>query len=166
MSHAEGVDWETVYTNHGRELLAYLLRLVHDTETASDLLQDSFVQAMRAERDLRDPTRIRPWLYRIATHAAYRHLRRRRLVTMVPFSKADRLTVLGADAGDQQLHSALATLSADQAAALLLHHQQGFTRREIAEMTGVTEEAVKSRLDRGRANFIAAYRRLERGLAR
>jgi RNA polymerase sigma factor (sigma-70 family) len=85
---------------------------------------------------------------------------------MVPFTHADQLAVLGADAQDHQIHGALATLSADQAAALLLHHQQGFTRREIAEMTGVSEEAVKSRLDRGRANFVAAYRRLERGLAR
>jgi DNA-directed RNA polymerase specialized sigma24 family protein len=42
----------------------------------------------------------------------------------------------------------------------------GFSRAEAARILGITEEAVKSRLARGRLNFAAAYKRLERGLAR
>lgn len=160
------VDWESAYAEHARGLAAYLLRMVHDTEGAADLVHDTFIEAIRAENDLRDRDKLRPWLYRIATRAAYRHLRRRRVLRLVRLAEAEGLNVAAADAIDLQVHSALAAIGTDQASALLLHHQQGFTRREIAQVAGVSEEAVKSRLARGRANFIAAYRRLERGLAR
>jgi len=43
---------------------------------------------------------------------------------------------------------------------------EGRSRSEIAAHLGISEEGVKSRLARGRLNFAAAYRRLERGLAR
>jgi len=49
---------------------------------------------------------------------------------------------------------------------MLVLRERGFTRDEIAEMSGVSPETVKSRLARGEANFVAAYRRLERGLVR
>lgn len=69
----------------------------------------------------------------------------------------------GADADALQVHQALATLAPAQAATLLLHYQPDLSPREIPDITGVGEEAMKSRLARGRANFIAAYRRLDRG---
>ena len=49
--------------------------------------------------------------------------------------------------------------SADQAAALVLHYAHGFTRAEIAELVGRSEETVKSRIARGRRAFLAAYDR-------
>jgi len=58
------------------------------------------------------------------------------------------------------------SIPADQAATLLLFYESGFARGEIADLLNVSEETVKSRLARGRKNFMAAYRRLERGLAR
>ena len=64
------------------------------------------------------------------------------------------------------MRSALDAIPFDQATTLLLHYHAGFRRGEIARMHGVSEETVKSRLARGRRNFMAAYRRLERGLAR
>ena len=160
------VDWEGAYDAHAHQLLAYLTRLVHNTETARDLLQDTFVRAIRAERDLRDQERLPAWLYRIATNLAYRHLRRSRRLAFVPFVYAERIAVDGADSIALDVHAALNALAPEQAAALLLHYQQGFSRREIADICGIGEEGVKSRLARGRANFLAAYARLDRGRAR
>jgi DNA-directed RNA polymerase specialized sigma24 family protein len=44
--------------------------------------------------------------------------------------------------------------------------ERGFSRGEIAAICGIGEEAVKSRLARGEATFVAAYHRLERNLVR
>jgi RNA polymerase sigma-70 factor (ECF subfamily) len=58
------IAWEEIYQAHGRELLIYLTRLTHDPATAEDLLQDTFVKAIAAARDLRDTGALRAWLYR------------------------------------------------------------------------------------------------------
>jgi DNA-directed RNA polymerase specialized sigma24 family protein len=44
-----------------------------------------------------------------------------------------------------------------QAVVLLLHYHAGFSRKEIATMTSVSEEGIKSRLARGRARFKAEW---------
>jgi DNA-directed RNA polymerase specialized sigma24 family protein len=61
---------------------------------------------------------------------------------------------------------ALGSISDAAAATLLLFYVHGFDRHELAAMLDVSEEAIKSRLARGRRDFMAAYKRLERGLAR
>jgi RNA polymerase sigma-70 factor (ECF subfamily) len=163
VAHADAPpDWEDVYETHARRLAGYLTRLVHDRETAADLMQETFARAMENHAELREAAALRSWLYTIATRLAVR-LRRGALLRFVPLLSAPLI----ADEFEPDalyVHEALASIPADQAAALLLHHQQGFTRHEIAGVLNLSDEGVKSRLARGRANFIAAYRRLERGL--
>jgi RNA polymerase sigma-70 factor (ECF subfamily) len=120
---------------------------------------------MRSADQLRDRSAARAWLYRIAANLARNELGRRKLIAFLPFTE-QRGADDAFDAEAAQIHHALRSIPADQAIALVLHYQRGFSRAEVAELVGISEEGVKSRLARGRANFIAAYQRLERGLAR
>ena len=160
-----GTDWDELYGRHAEELIRFVLKLTGDRERAADLVHDTFVRAMRSSNQLRDPLAVRAWLYKIAANLTRNELRRRNLIGFLPFrdepGSADAF-----DAEAAQIHQALRSIPADQAVALVLHYQRGFSRAEVAELTGVSEEGAKSRLARGRANFIAAYRRLDRGLAR
>ena len=104
----------------------------------------------------------RSWLFRISTNLAHDHHRRQRAATV---SLAD---VASADDGftdptGRLIHQVLAALPFHEATTLLLHYESGFSRQEISEMEGVTEEAVKSRLRRGRAHFIRLYDQLQGG---
>jgi RNA polymerase sigma-70 factor, ECF subfamily len=160
------VDWAREYDEHAREILAYLTRLTADRDVASELLQDTFVRGMHSESSIRDPKALRAWLYRTATNLAHNDRRRRALVRFLPF-RGDEHAPRGAfDPESEQVQRALRAIAPDHAAALLLFYVHGFSRHEIAEMYGVGEEAVKSRLARGRRDFMASYRRMERGLAR
>jgi DNA-directed RNA polymerase specialized sigma24 family protein len=58
------------------------------------------------------------------------------------------------------LHGALRALSGKLATTLLLHYESAFSRQEIAAMDGISEEAVKSRLARGRVAFAREFTRL------
>lgn len=159
------LDWDELYRRHAEELVRFAVKVLGDREHAADLAHETFVQAMRAEGQLRDPAAVRPWLFRIAANRAKNELRRRKLIGFLPFTGQERAPAEAFDVEAELVHRALRAIPADQAVALALHHHQGFTRREVAAMTGVGEEAVKSRLSRGRANFMSAYRRLEQGLA-
>lgn len=157
------LDWERLYEAHASQLQRYLAKLLGEREAATELMQDTFVRAMRAE--IRDAGAVRTFLFRTATNLALSRARRGRLLAFLPFSGREVAPGGAYDVEAAQVRRALGSIPADQAATLLLHYQSGFTRAEIAEMQGVGEEAVKSRLARGRKAFVAAYRRLQRGLA-
>jgi RNA polymerase sigma-70 factor, ECF subfamily len=160
------IDWDALYERHAEELVRFMVKLLGDRERAADLVHDSFMRAMRAQDELRDRGAARAWLYKIAVNLARNELQRRSLISFLPFGGDERGASDAFDAEAAQVHEALRSIPSHQAIALVLHYQSGFSRAEIAALTGVTEEGVKSRLARGRANFIAAYQRLERGLAR
>ena len=159
VSRETGLPWRELYDAHAAELVGYLWRLTGDREAATDLMQDTFIAGMRDERGLREPTKARAWLFRIGTRLAIKRLRRARLIAFVPFLGTERSTEGVPDVEALAVRDAMRSISADQAAALVLHYAHGFTRAEIAELVGRSEETVKSRIARGRRAFLAAYDR-------
>lgn len=164
--YAMTVDWAGVYERHAGEITSYLSRYVGDRELASELMQETFVRGIRSEPSIREPAAIRGWLFQTATNLALNERRRRALFRFLPFSGLERSPREAFDPAAAQVNAALRSISSDQAAALLLRYHSGFSTGEIAAMLDLSEETVKSRITRGRQNFMAAYRRLERGLAR
>lgn len=155
-SPAVNPDWSALYSEHAAGLVSFLRKLTGDAEVANELMQETFVRAIRrsGEMELRSG---RAWLFRIAANLARDHLRRRQLVRFVPFSgrEPDPRRIADPDAG--LVHRALRELPETLSVTLLLHYDAGFSRKEIAEMHGVTEEAVKARLARGRDAFARAF---------
>ena len=159
VSRETGLPWRQLYEAHAAELVGYLWRLTGDREVATDLMQDTFIAGMRDQGALRDVAKARGWLFRIATRLAIKRLRRARLVAFVPFAGTERSTEGVPDVEALAVRDAMRSISVDQAAALVLHYAHGFTRAEIAELVGRSDETVKSRLARGRRAFLAAYDR-------
>lgn len=122
-------------------------------------MQETFLIAMRDEAQLRDPDKARAWLYRIATRLAVPRLQRRRLIAFLPFTGRETSEAGRPDLERIAVRQALGALSPEQAAAVVLHYAHGFTRAEIAQITGRSEETVKSRIARGKRAFLAAYER-------
>ena len=153
------LPWRELYDAHAAEIVGYLWKLTGDREVATDLMQDTFIAGMRDEQALREPGRARAWLFRIATRLATKRRRRARLIAFVPFAGTERSAEGRPDVEALAVRDAMRSISADQAAALVLHYAHGFTRAEIAELVGRSEETVKSRIARGRRAFLAAYDR-------
>ncbi len=153
------LPWRELYDAHAAELVGYLWKVTGDREVATDLMQDTFIAGMRDERALREPAKARAWLYRIATRLAIKRLRRARLIAFVSFVGTEPSSEGAPDIEGFAVREAMGAISPDQAAALVLHYAHGFTRVEIAELVGRSEETVKSRIARGRRAFLAAYDR-------
>ncbi|HEV2249044.1 MAG TPA: RNA polymerase sigma factor [Candidatus Limnocylindria bacterium] len=151
--------WRELYDAHASELAGYLWKLTGDREVATELMQDTFILGLRDEGALREPARVRAWLFRIATRLAIKRRRRDRLIAFVPFAGTERSTGGIPDVESLAVRDAMRSISTDQAVALVLHYAHGFTRAEIAALVGRSEEAVKSRIARGRRAFLAAYDR-------
>lgn len=121
-------------------------------------MQDTFERAMRSRGGV-DESTLRPWLYRIATNAVTDHLRRRRRIAFLPFPASHPDPREHFDADRDAVREALRAIAPEEAIALVLRLHEGFSRAEIAQLTGVSERTVKDRLERGRESFARAYRK-------
>jgi RNA polymerase sigma-70 factor (ECF subfamily) len=160
-------DWDYVYSQNADALLRFARRLTKSTDEAADIVQEAFLRAIRSASPPDEDHQLTSWLYRIVANLIIDRWRRRRLL-MVPLDKVrGSVEPTAPDRSDLVLvRQALQSIPPDQAVALVLRLTEGRSRAEIAATLAISEEGVKSRLARGRLNFAAAYRRLERGLAR
>ncbi len=143
------------WTAHQRELRAFLRHALHDESVVDDVLQDTFLKALRAGRDfcrLDDP---RAWLYRVARNTltdrlrtAHRHDPLDGLADELAQPEAEPAAAVDALAGC--LERVLGELAADDALILRACDLDGMTQREFAERHGLSLAAAKSRLLRAR----------------
>lgn len=128
---------------------------------AEDLTQETFLAAVRELKKGRRPETPIPWIYGIARHKLLDHYRRSekagRLVPTVDADIAELAVDADPDPGRDQIVAALDAVPASQRAALVLHHLDGFSMREIVDLLGKSEKAVESLLGRGRESLRRAY---------
>ncbi len=153
---------ERLYQDYQRPILAYLLRLVGQRETAEDLCQETFVKALRGWAHRDSQANAAAWLYRIATNTAYDHLRRCRRVCFTPLLETTPTpnpthAIEACLAESEPVRAALARLPLRYRVPLVLHTCLGHSLQEVATMLGCSEAAAKMRLFRARERFRKVY---------
>lgn len=142
---ASGDDaaFATFVKRHQAAVFRFVSAIAPSQAEAEDTFQDAFLSAWRAAGSFRGEAEARAWLLTIARNAVYR-LRRRRSGEPSEFASIDEL---GQRAG-------WGVPDPEAEAARL----EGFSGKEVAEMTGLTIPAMKSRLHRARLALTAAVK--------
>ena len=144
------------------QLFALVVRMVPDRDQASDVTQEAFFSAYRNLRSFRGGS-VKSWLNRIAVNAAMDTQRARKRRPVQPYPEledeswqppatedADPVHTALTTERTHALNAALAAITPDQRAAIVLFDIEGYDYAEIADMTGVSLGTVKSRIHRGR----------------
>jgi len=134
---------------HGR-LRRYMMNSFQlQPADVDDLLQETWLDACRGLRHLRQPASLRPWLYRVARNKALKHLRRhKRMVDLagVTIQIAAPSQPEPEGPSDMDLGSAVARLSAAHREVVLLRYGEGLSYEEIASAVECSIGTVRSRL--------------------
>ncbi|MDZ7644444.1 MAG: RNA polymerase sigma factor [Woeseiaceae bacterium] len=157
--------FEVLYRRHNDALYRYLLRLCNNRDTAADLFQEAWSKVIKARSRYRPTARFNTWLYRIARNCFIDHLRRNKRYGDGPPDDPDSRAAPGPgpDIGAEQararekLLAILETLPMEQRDAFLLREEAGLSVDDIATMTGVGHETVKSRLRYATRKLRAAF---------
>ena len=127
------------------ELLATARLLTRNEDDARDVAQATLELGLRHLRSLRDPAKLRAWLFAIEAREASRW--RRRLGGAFSLDKAmDELVDPASDAGSVALRVAIARLPRRERFAVALHYLAGLPVRETAVAMRVSENTVKTHL--------------------
>lgn len=152
---------------HKGKIYGLTLRLTGSAEDAMDLTQETFFNAWRGLPRFHGQSKFSTWLYRLATNAAIDFLRRekrRGAVTTVslyaeeepqraldiPDHRFTPQTELERKELQEAIQRGLGRLSDEHRQALVLREVNGLSYAEIAQVLGVEEGTVKSRISRAR----------------
>ena len=143
--------------------------IVENSADASDVLQDVFVKVFKGIKGFNGASSLRTWIYRIAVHEASNHRRswiRRHWREPISMDDAESPSAVAAAESasserrpDQVLEQAeremvvrqaLASLAPPYRTVVVLREIEGLPYEEIAQVLGLAEGTVKSRLLRGR----------------
>jgi RNA polymerase sigma-70 factor (ECF subfamily) len=152
---------------HKAPLYRFIRRYVGHDDDAFDILQDSFVSAWTALKRF-DPQRpFAVWLRQIALNKCRDHARRRVLRAIVRYVSGDHddapagarwanpEAALRVDETLQQLDAAIVSLPVTLREPLILCVFENLSHRETAQLLGISEKAVETRLYRAKRELAA-----------
>jgi RNA polymerase sigma-70 factor (ECF subfamily) len=151
------VEW--LFRTYMPAVQGIISRLVGPTPDFEDLVQTTFVEALRTLSGFRGEAKLSTWLCRIAVHVAQHHLRAGKIRRHVPLElvaddDAAPASLSSSSNVDQtidrrrlalKLHTALDSLAPKKRVALLLYVVEGRSVEEVAELMGATQTATRSR---------------------
>ena len=143
--------FDQLYARHRAPLYRYFIRQVNNPATANYLYQGAWEKIIKARHSFRPKAPFKVWMYRIAHNHLVDHFRRLRPEDSV---EPDTLTDTQPDPSkgaieneqNELLRAGINALPVDQRNTLLLKLESGLKMEEIASVTGVGRETVKSRL--------------------
>lgn len=154
------------YERSARSLWAYLARVSGDPALADDLVQESFVRFLTAARSpLIEEGEVagRRYLFRIGSNLLRDHWRRPRTASLeeVPeeFFSTDGMNEAHDEAAS--LTPALAKMRPRERQLLWLAHAEGYSHKEIAEVTGLASASIRLLLFRARHKIAKLLRDAE-----
>jgi RNA polymerase sigma-70 factor, ECF subfamily len=171
----EGAFNELVIT-YQRRVFALVFRMLGRRDEAEDLAQEVFVQVFKAIDQFRGDSKLSTWIYRIAVNLCKnrtKYLSRRHandqddvdaMADRLPFSAAKGVSVGGISRPDELVEGmqlevvvkrAIAQIEPEFREVLILRDVEDMSYEEIAEVTGLADGTVKSRIHRARAQLRA-----------
>ena len=146
-----------------RERLQHFVRkIVNDADEAENIVQEAFAEAYRQIGDFRGEAKVSTWLFSIARHLAYGHLRKTKRHN---YKEHETIEFLQAEQGDPDtvtqtaverserkgiVHDALQELPDHYRRVVQLRDLEEKSTAEVAEELGLTEVNVRVRLHRAR----------------
>jgi RNA polymerase sigma factor (sigma-70 family) len=147
------------YDRYAGPLYVFCQAMLREPADAADVVQDTFVIAAPRMSALRDPQRLRPWLYTVARNECLRRLRARSL--QAPLEEAPDVTDEAADVATDMEKAELRTLVREalpgvgpaEQEVLDLQLRHGLAGSEVASVLGVSRNHAHALMSRARVQL-------------
>ncbi len=145
--------FDDIVTVYHQDMYRYAAWLSRDKSIAEDVVQEALLRAWKSLDALRDDSAAKQWLLTIVRRENARYFERRRLETVDVDNLTPSQEALLAEAPDErtdELRESIYRLEDDYREPLVLQVLLGYSTNEIAELMGLKQGAVLTRLHRAR----------------
>lgn len=144
-----------------RQLRRFLCALCcGDSALADDIAQETYIKAYMSSDGFRGDAKFSSWIYRIAYNTYVSHMRgARRTSALEAVAEVESGESADGTFRYQALYASLAKLPPAERTAILLYYFDDSPVKEIARITGATENTVCQQLSRGRRHLRAFLER-------
>ena len=140
-------DAQRAVREYGNSLYRLCSVMTGNRDDAEDAVQECFLKYVEKAPQFNDAEHEKAWLIRVASNICRDMMRKRKHQSFVSL---DEIRNLGVCEDNAQILGMLVSLEDKYRIVIHLHYVEGYKAREIASMLGITEAAVKKRLQRGR----------------
>ena len=165
--------FEELYNRFSKKVYNKCLSFVKNPEMAEDLTHDVFLQLFVMIRQFKGKSKFSTWLYSLTYNYCVNHLNRDKNAKMLresveveelsEFTDNDDDDKLLWEMESKKLDLALQKVTAEEKMILLLKYQDDTSIKELQEVLGISQSAVKMRLSRAKINLLKAYKEIEHG---
>ena len=150
--------WDIYYQYYER-VRKFILTVIKDEWVADDIIQETFVRIQKNFNQLKDPTKISAWIFRIAYNLCQDHFRHQKNSATTDNQIEAHTDIFTAPFFHKQLEqhqmgecvqTEMNRLPESLRTVLVLFDVLEFSHKEIAEILDITQENVKVRLHRAR----------------
>jgi len=160
--------FEQIVKKYQTQVFNLCLRMLGNEDDAADATQDSFVKVWKSLNTFQFESQFSTWLYKLASHTCLDYLRKRKRRKEVSMTVEDDDEEHEWDMPDKSpgpdeayeakedkiaLSKALDMLEPSQKQIIILRVVNDLSYQQIAEVMGIAEGTVKSRLSRARDNL-------------
>lgn len=156
VASGDGRAFNRLVERHSQRVLNVIYRIVLSRSDAEDLCQEVFVRLWKQAPDWQDEARLSTWLHRVASNLAINHSQRVQQRQIVDTALTEQLLDAQSEVEDNAdvlsatMTEALATLPAEQRAAMAFRYYRDLPVKQIADILGCSPKAVESLLGRAR----------------
>lgn len=159
--------FEELLNHFGPNLFKFGMKMCGEREDALDIFQDTIEKAYTSLGQLKDPSSLKKWLFKVAANACLMKRRKEKIFSyqIDNENSTSKNEVLSKEDGlenipekiimnkemKEVLRKIITSLPSHYKSVLILRDIEDFTTEETAEILGLTKEAVKMRLSRARA---------------
>lgn len=160
-------NWQKIYLDHSPKLLGICRRYIADLQTAEDLLQDSFINAIQKKHQLKDEKALFGWLKTIVVNNALQHLRKNAKeifvsteISEIPDTHKEMNTsiseekhILAYDFTREELLKSIDRLPPHHKSVFNLYCIENHSHAEISQLLGINVNTSKSHLLRAKKSI-------------
>ena len=169
----QSAPFDALVAAYETKIFNLIYRMIGDYEEAADLTQETFISAFKAYGRFRGESKVYTWLYQIALNHCRNRLRQRGRARALQVESLDQSfeweeqgqsatrdvpdlsfapqTLLEEKELNQRILAAVQSLPPDYREVVVLRELKGLSYNEIAEITRISLDNVKTRLSRARA---------------
>jgi RNA polymerase sigma-70 factor (ECF subfamily) len=150
-------DFKELYRLHSKQLFSYLFYLTNDRSLAEELVQETFYQAFKSIHRFKGNSKIKTWLFQIAKHVYYKHLKKNPLNidefnetdgNITSFSSPEK--ILEKEEQEQLLHEGIQQLKEPYKQVVILRSYNELSFKEIGEILLESENWARVTFHRGK----------------